>query len=134
MFKGLGNLASLMRQASQMGGRMQEMTDTLREKRVVGEAGGGMVRVELNGAGEALDVQVDAALIQRGEKDVIEDLLRSAFNQAQSRAKALHMEAMQDLTGGISLPGMDDAMAKLFGGGDLGSEDEASTDEDDRSP
>ena len=133
MFKGLGNLASLMRQASQMGGRMQEMTDSLREKRVVGEAGGGMVRIELNGAGEALDVQIDAALIQRGEKDVIEDLLQAAFNQAQSQAKSLHMEAMQDLTGGLSLPGMEDAMAKLFGGAENAAEEGATT-QDDRSP
>ena len=134
MFKGLGNLASLMKQASQMSGRMQEVTEQLRNHREVGEAGGGMVQIEVNGAGETLDVRIDETLIENGDKDVLEDLLQAAFNQASAKAKTRHMEAMKDLTGGVTLPGMDDAMSQLFGGGGGGGgEDEQEALGDDQS-
>ena len=57
MFKGLGNLASVMRQAQEMGGKMQEVNEELKSKRVTGSAGGGMIEVEANGHGEVLRVK-----------------------------------------------------------------------------
>ena len=116
MFKNLANLASMMKQATQIGGRMEEMQANLREQRVTGSAGGGLVEIEANGLGETLRVTVDPSLIEGGEKDVIEDLMRAANNDAHAKSRALHLEAMKSLTGGMSLPGLDQAMAQFAGG------------------
>ena len=115
MFKGLGNIASIMKQAQNMGGRMQAINDELRGKRVSGNAGGGMVIVEVNGLGEAIKVTIEPTLVEKGETEMIEDLLPAAFNQAVAKANQLRVEAMQSLTDGMDLPGLGDALAKFTG-------------------
>lgn len=122
MFKSLGNLAnigSLMKQAQEMGGRMQALQDELKTKRATGNSGGGLVEVEVNGLGDALAVRIDASLFEKGEREMIEDLLPAAINAAQGKAKQMHAEAMQSLVGGLQIPGLSDALQQL-GGGDLG--------------
>lgn len=121
MFKGLANLASMMKQAQQMGGKMQGIQQKLKAERVVGTAGGGMVEVEANGLGEILRLKIDPALVEKGEREMIEDLVPAAVNQANARAKQLHTEAMQSLTEGIELPGLNDALAKITGTDPTGS-------------
>ncbi len=118
MFKGLGNLgniANIMKQAQEMGGKMQELTEQLKTKRVVGSAGAGMVEVEANGLGEALAVRIDPTLFEKQDRELLEDLLPAAINAAQQKAKALHAEEMQSLTGGLNLPGMEDLLGNLGG-------------------
>lgn len=125
MFKGLGNLTNLgvlMKQAQEMGDRMQAIQQELKTKRATGSAGGGMVEVEVNGLGEVLAVRIDPALVEKGEREMIEDLLPAAVNAAQTKAKQLHAEAMQSLTGGLSLSGLQDAVAQFTGGADEGTE------------
>lgn len=122
MFKSLGNLAnigSLMKQAQEMGGRMQALQDELRTKRATGNSGGGLVEVEVNGLGDALAVRIDPSLFEKGEREMIEDLLPAAINAAQAKAKQMHAEAMQSLAGGLQIPGLSDALQQL-GGGDIG--------------
>ena len=113
MFKGLGNLGNIMKQAQEMGGKMQQLTEELKSQRVVGSAGGGMVEVETNGLGEALAVRIDPSLIEKQDRELLEDLLPAAINAAQEKAKALHAEQMQSLTGGINLPGMNELLSGL---------------------
>jgi DNA-binding YbaB/EbfC family protein len=119
VFKGLGNLAnlgSILKQAQEMGSRMQALQGELRGKRVTGAAGGGLVEVDLNGLGEALAVRIDPALVEKGEREMIEDLLPAAFQAAQQKARELHAEAMQSLNGGVNLPGLQEALTQLTGG------------------
>lgn len=115
MFKGLGNIASLMRNAQEMGGRMQAIKDRLKSRRVTGAAGGGMVEVEVNGAGEVLKMVIEPSLIERGEREMIEDLVPAAINQALAKARQLYAEEMKTLTDGLDIPGVGDALAKLIG-------------------
>ena len=119
MFKALGNLANigaLMKQAQEMGGRMQALQEELKTKRATGSAGGGLVEVDVNGLGEALAVRIDPSLIEKGEREMIEDLLPAAFNAAQAKAKQLHAEALQTLAGGLPIPGLSDALSQLGSG------------------
>jgi len=116
MFKELANLGSLMKQAQQVGSQMGAMSEQLKTQRATGAAGGGMVEVEVNGLGEVLRLTIDPALVERGEREMIEDLVPAAVNQAVAKAKQLHAEAMQSLTDGMNLPGLNEAMAKLSGG------------------
>ena len=126
MFKGLGNLANLgalMKQAQEMGGRMQAMQDELRGKRATGAAGGGRVEVEVNGLAEVLAVRIDPSLVAKGEREMIEDLLPAAFNAAQQKARQLHAEAMQAIAGGLPIGGLQDALSQLSSGGSDSNKD-----------
>jgi DNA-binding YbaB/EbfC family protein len=118
MFKGLGNIAnlgSLMKQAQEMGGKMKQLTEELKTKRVTGSAGGGMVEVEANGVGDILAVRIDPSLFAKQDREFVEDLLPAAINAAQQKAKELYAEQMQTLTGGLNLPGLGEALGQ-FGG------------------
>ena len=120
MFKGLGNLAnlgSMLKQAQEMGSRMKSLGEELKTKRVVGSAGGGMVEVEASGAGEVLAVRIDPALFAQGDREMIEDLLPAAVNQALEKGRRLHAEAMEEMTGGLNLPGLQETLADWTGGG-----------------
>ena len=126
MFKGLGNLAnigSLLKQAQEMGGRMQAMQDELRAKRATGAAGGGLVEVDINGLAAVLAVRIDPSLVEKGEREMIEDLLPAAFRAAQEKARAMHGEAMQSITGGVNLPGLQEALSQFTGEGPAGPPD-----------
>jgi DNA-binding YbaB/EbfC family protein len=124
MFKSLGslaNLGALVKQAQEMGGKMQALQEQLKTKRATGSAGGGLVEVDVNGLGDALAVRIDPSLIQKGERELIEDLLPAAINAAQAKAKELHAEAMQTLAGDLPIAGLSDALQQLSGG-NAGSE------------
>jgi nucleoid-associated protein EbfC len=118
MFKELGNLANLgalVKSAQEMGSKMQALSEELKTKRATGTSGGGLVEVEVNGAGEALAVRIDPSLVEKQDREMIEDLLPAAINAAVQKANQLRAEAMQALTGGMRLPGLDDALSQLTG-------------------
>jgi DNA-binding YbaB/EbfC family protein len=121
LLKGLGNLAnlgSIMKQAQEMGSKLQGLNEELKTKRATGSAGGGMVEAEVDGLGALLSVRIEPSLIEKGDREMIEDLVPAAVNQAVARAKQLHAEAMQAMTGGLELPGLDQALSNLTGTGD----------------
>ena len=90
MFKTFGNLATLIRQASSMGGKMNEINDQLKGQRVLGTAGGGMVTVEANGLGDVLKVSIDNTLVDSRDAELIEDLCAAATNQALGKSRQDH--------------------------------------------
>jgi len=116
MFKEIGNLGNLWKAAQQMGGKMQEIQEQLRSARATGTAGGGMVEIEMNGLGEVLRAKLDPALFGAGDREMLEDLLPAAINQAQAKARDLHRTAMQSMTSGLNLPGLNEALDQLSGG------------------
>lgn len=115
MFKGLGNLGNIMKQAQEMGGKMQQLSAELKSERVTGNSGAGMIEVEANGLGEVLAVRIEESLIEKQDRELIEDLLPAAINAAQQKAKQLHAERMQSLTGGLNIPGLSEALGDLGG-------------------
>jgi len=118
MFKTFGNLATLMRQASSMGGKMNGINDQLKGQRVLGTAGGGMVTVEANGLGDVLKVSIDNTLVDSRDAELMEDLCAAATNQALAKARQLHAEAMQSLTADFDMPQLTDAISKMVGNSD----------------
>jgi DNA-binding YbaB/EbfC family protein len=120
VFKGLGNLANfgaILKQAQDIGGRLQSIQQELREKRATGSAGGGLVEVDVNGLAEVLAVRIEPSLVAKGDREMIEDLLPAAFNAAQKKAKEMHEQAIQALTGGLPISGLQDALSQFTGGG-----------------
>lgn len=132
MFKGLANLGSLLKQAQQMGGRMQELNERMKTQRATGSSGGGMVEVEVNGLAEVLRCRIDEGLIAGGDRELIEDLVVTAVNQAMTKTKQMHAEAMQSLTGGMSLPGLDEAMQQFLGSDQTTDETDETDETDDK--
>ncbi len=112
MFKGLGDLTSMIRQAQQMGGKLEEVSRRLKSKRATASAGAGMVEVEVNGLGEVLSVKIDPALTDR---EMLEDLLPAAVNLAVQKSKELHQQEMQAIAEDMNMPGLSEAMAKFTG-------------------
>ena len=117
MLKGLSQLAQLpglLKQAQEMGSKMQELQAALKAKRVTGVAGGGLVEVDANGLGEVLAVRLDPTLVAKQDRELIETLLPAAINATHEKAKELHAASMRDLAGGFSLPpGLADAFGSL---------------------
>lgn len=113
MFKGLGNIAGMMKQFSEMQGKMKEMQDKLAQLRFEGSAGGGMVNVAANGQQKILSCNIDQTLFEGGDKEMIEDLLIAATNQALEKAREGAAEEMAQITGGMNIPGLDEALSKF---------------------
>lgn len=117
MFKGLGNLGALLKQAQEISSRMRGLNEELRTRRVTGTAGGDMVQVEVNGALEVVACHIDAELVVSGDREMLEDLLVTACNQAIAKARQMHADSVRALTGGLDVPSLDQALAKFLGQG-----------------
>lgn len=115
MFKKLSNLASMIKQAQQIGGQIQNLSEELKGRRTKGAAGGGMVEIEINGVLEVLSCRIDPQLIEQKDRELIEDLVAAAVNQALTKGKQLHADAMKELTGGLELPGLQEVLNKVTG-------------------
>jgi DNA-binding YbaB/EbfC family protein len=98
------NLAGLMKQASQMQAKMQEMQEKLESMEIEGASGAGMVAVTLNGRGEMKRVKIDPKLADPAEMETIEDLIVAAHADAKRKIETMASEEMQKITGGMQLP------------------------------
>lgn len=119
MFKGLADLAnigSLLKQAQQMSGKLAQVTEELKARRTQGSSGGGMVTAEVNGLGEVLACRIDPSLIAAGDRELIEDLLPAAINEAVGKSKAMHAQAMKSMAEGLNVPGLDGMLSQITGG------------------
>jgi DNA-binding YbaB/EbfC family protein len=98
------NLGDMMKQVQQMQSRMAEMQAKLEEETVTGVAGGGLVRVTLNGKGTMKGVDIDPSLLVADEKEIVEDLVMAAHTDARSKVEKMMAEQMKEVTGGMALP------------------------------
>jgi DNA-binding YbaB/EbfC family protein len=98
------DIMGLMKQASQMQAKMQELQDELDHVEVEGTAGGGLVSVKLSAKGDLKAVKIDASLLKPEEKEIVEDLLAAAHAEARRKAETVMQDKMKTLTGGLPLP------------------------------
>ncbi len=98
------NLGQMMRQAQEMQDKLQNMQRDLSEIEVIGSSGGGLVRITLSGKTEARRVEIDPSLLKESDKQVLEDLLVAAINDARTKVEATAQQKMAELTGGLQLP------------------------------
>ncbi len=96
-------LGQLMRQAQEMQARMQRLQNEIGQLQVTGEAGAGMVRISMNGRHEVSRVEIDPAALGE-DKELLEDLLAAAVNDAVQRVQRAVQEKTAGLTGGLQLP------------------------------
>lgn len=98
-----GQIAGLMRQAQQMQENMKKAQDALADIVVEGAAGGGLVKVSMSCKYDVKRVTIDPSLFE-DDKDMIEDLVAAAFNDAQRKAESTAQEKMSEVTSGMALP------------------------------
>lgn len=98
-----GGMENMMKQAQEMQKKLQDAQEELAKAEVTGEAGAGLVKVTMTGRHDVRQVQLDADLMQE-DKEVLEDLLAAAVNDAVRRVEAHNQEKMSELTGGLGMP------------------------------
>ncbi|MBO1255934.1 YbaB/EbfC family nucleoid-associated protein [Alteromonas sp. 5E99-2] len=101
MFK--GGMGNIMKQAQQMQERMQKTQEELANIEVTGESGAGMVKVTMTCNHNVRRVDIDDSLMD-DDKDMLEDLVAAAMNDAVRRVQETSKEKMGDVTGGMPLP------------------------------
>lgn len=113
MFKNLTGLAQMLKSASSIGDRVKEMKERLAKQTATGSAGGDLVLVEVTGTGEVTKVRISPQLISRNDVELIEELIPVAMNEALAKVRKMNVDMIREATGGISIPGLDDALANL---------------------
>lgn len=101
MFK--GGMGNIMKQAQQMQEKMQKAQEEIANMEVTGEAGAGMVKVTMLGNHNVKRVDIDESLME-DDKEMIEDLVAAAINDAVRRVAETSQQRMSELTGGMGLP------------------------------
>lgn len=97
-----GGLAGLMKQAQMMQENMKKAQAQLAEVEVEGQAGAGMVKVVMTCAHDVRRISIDASVMD--DKEMLEDLIAAAVNDALRRGEALGQEKMSGFTAGLNLP------------------------------
>jgi DNA-binding YbaB/EbfC family protein len=98
-----GQLAGLMKQAQQMQENMKKMQEELAKIEVEGQSGAGLVKVTMTCKNDVRRVTIDPSLLA-DDKDMLEDLVAAAFNDAVRKAEATSQEKMGGMTAGLPLP------------------------------
>lgn len=98
------NINQIMKQAQAMQKKMEEAQENLGKIEITGSSGGGMVKITLNGKGEAKKVALDKSVVKAEEADILEDLIVAAINDAKAKTEAETANEMSKVTGGLNLP------------------------------
>ncbi|MBN8970685.1 MAG: YbaB/EbfC family nucleoid-associated protein [Rhizobiales bacterium] len=100
----MADFLGMMKQAAQLQSKMKAMQDELDHVEVEGISGGGMVTVRMTAKMEIKAISIDPSLMKAEEREIVEDLIVTACNDARRKAEVAMQEKMQALTGGLGLP------------------------------
>ena len=98
-----GGLSGLMKQAQRMKTDFEDAQKELADMEIAGESGGGMVKVIMTGRHDVRRVEIDSALMGE-DKEMLEDLVAAAVNDAVRKVEKVSQEKLSGLTGGLGLP------------------------------
>lgn len=101
-----GNMNNMMKQVQKMQKEMMEAQSKIEEQVVEGSSGGGVVTVEANGKREIISIKIDQDVIDPDDKEMLEDLVMAAVNDALRRAEDIAAKEMGRFTGGLNIPGL----------------------------
>src|ERR687890_961750 len=98
------DLNELMKMAQEAQAKLMQAQEDLDKVEVQGVSGGGMVKVRASAKGRIISVDIDESLLQPSEKQMVEDLVAAAINDARAKADVAAQDAMRGVTGGMQLP------------------------------
>ena len=104
----MNNLQQLMQMGQQLQTRMTELQESLGGQKITASSGGGMVSATVDGKGEVKEVRIDPTCVDKGDVEMLEDLVVAAVSQAQTKARQVYDEEMKKAAGGlpVQLPGL----------------------------
>ena len=94
----------IMKMAQEAQAKLLQAQEDLDKVMVEGASGGGLVKVRASAKGRIASVEIDESLLQPSEKQMVEDLVAAAINDARAKADVAAQDAMRDVTGGLQLP------------------------------
>ena len=100
------DFGSIMEQAQQMQGKIADLQEQVAAKTVEASSGGGMVTVRVNGKLELLGLSIEPEVLDGDDREMLQDLIVAAVNEAIRKAQALMADEMSRLTGGLKIPGL----------------------------
>jgi hypothetical protein len=103
---GKKGMQDLIKQAKKMQQDLAKAQEELANKIVEGSAGGGMVKVEMNGKNQIVSLKIDKEVVDPEDVEMLEDLIIAAINEAQEKITQTSQDELSKLTGGINIPGM----------------------------
>lgn len=100
------NMNNLMKQAQQMQAKLAMLQNELADREVEASAGGGMVKVKVNGKQQLLSISINKECVDPNDVATLEELVFTAVNQAMKQSQDMVQQAMSKVTGGMNIPGM----------------------------
>lgn len=101
-----GGMGNMMKQVQQMQAKMEKAQAELEEMEIEGTAGGGMIKVVVNGKQDLISIEIDPEVVDKDEVEMLQDLIVAGINNAKEKAAEKQAEVMSQVTGGLNLPGM----------------------------
>ena len=102
----MSNMNNLMKQAQQMQAKLAALQNELSVREVESSSGGGMVKVKVNGKQELLTITINKECVDPNDVEMLQDLVKTAVNQAMKESQDMVSGAMSKITGGMSIPGL----------------------------
>lgn len=108
MLGGLGNMMGMLKQAKEFQEKLTQVRAELESRRYTSDAGGGAVIVTVDGKGSVIRVKIEPTAT--GDVELLEDLVKAAVCAAVTKAQSAMQQEMQQLTGGLNIPGLTDML------------------------
>ena len=100
----MGNMAGMMKKVQKMQNEMKKMQDELKRKTVEVTAGGGAVKIVMNGEKQVQEVKIDPVAVDPEDVEMLQDLIAAAFNESVKKVDDMMASEMGKLTSGLGLP------------------------------
>jgi hypothetical protein len=100
------DLGSIMKQAQKIQAQMARMQEELAGRTVEASAGGGMITVVASGKQEIVSIKIEPEVIDAGDREMLQDLVVAAVNEALRKSQEMVSEEMKKITGGLNIPGL----------------------------
>lgn len=102
----MANMNQLMKQAQQMQAKLSTLQKELETREFESSTGGGMVNVKVNGKQELVEITIDKEVVDPNDVEMLQELVKTAINQAMKESQDSVQNAMSKVTGGLSIPGL----------------------------
>jgi DNA-binding YbaB/EbfC family protein len=100
------NIGNIMKQAKKMQEKMGRLQEELETKTIEAQAGGGMVRVVVNGKFELVSLKIEKEVVNPEDIEMLQDLIAAAVNEGIRKAQEMASSEMAKITGGLGIPGL----------------------------
>ena len=102
----MNNINQLLAQAQKLQANVAKAQNDIKDREVSGTSGSGAIEIKLTVSGKMKSIVIDKKIIDPEDKEMLEDLIITAFNDAKTKADAIYEEEMKKATGGMHLPGL----------------------------